>query len=208
MLPDAEGPLKELLQAIRAGRRDSARQFMARYGAPLREGVAVRGVVKRLQGRLDSEDLVQSVLLKAIEEIRAERVEFADEGALQSYLTTLGRNQLRDKLRRINAAKREGRRGQAPGTALESVRQPGPSPSAVASVKEEVARVEAVADPADLAMLRDRVNGAGWEELARQIGTTPEAVRKRLERVRRRIREALAAPSSASNSVGNQPGNR
>jgi RNA polymerase sigma factor (sigma-70 family) len=207
MLPDSERPLNQLLQAIRSGEDDAVRQFIARYGARVREGLAVRGVVQRLQGRLDSEDLLQSVLLEAVEAIRGNRVEFADEEAVHRYLMTLGRNCLRDKLRRLNAAKREGGRRQVPTAALESVRQPSPTPSAVVAAKEEVARVEAVAGPAELALLRDRVNGASWEELARQIGTTPDAVRNRLARVRKRIQEALAPPSSGSNGADGRPGN-
>jgi RNA polymerase sigma factor (sigma-70 family) len=203
MLPDEQRPLNDLLQAIRSGDADAVRQFIARYGARWRERVAVRGVVKRLQGRLDSQDLMQSVLLKAVEAIQANRVQFADEEELHRYMITLGRNRLRDKLRRLNAAKREGQRRQAPPAALEAVRQSSPSPSAEAAVKEQVARVEAVADPAELGLLRDRANGASLEELARQIGTTADAVRKRLERIRTRIRETLA-----SNSEGEPSGRR
>jgi RNA polymerase sigma-70 factor (ECF subfamily) len=120
-------------------------------------------------------------------------VQFRDEAGLEAYLRTVGRNRLRDHIRRQKAARRDRQRTVAgdPG-ALAQVAEKAPSPSEIADVREQVARVEKCADPADLEVLRAHVDGAPWQELASALDTTPEALRKRIERVRQRLRQTLA----------------
>jgi hypothetical protein len=112
---------------------------------------------------------------------------------LVGYLKTVGRNRLRGEIRRLRAAKRGHQRtigGDVGG--LVHVEQRGPSPSRIAELREQVAQVEACTSPSELEVIKERAEGAGWPELAAARGLNPEALRKRIERVRRRIRQALA----------------
>lgn len=193
-MPDTtDPPLPALLAAIRAGDESAAGAFIRRYEPLVRDVLRVRGVIRWLQSQMESQDLAQSVFIQVIEAIRGEGVQSRDEAGLEAYLKTVGRNRLRDHIRRLKAARRDRQRTLAGNAeALAQVAEAAPSPARVAEVREEVARVEGCADAADLEVIRARVEGADWQELAAERATTPEALRKRIERVRARIRQALA----------------
>jgi RNA polymerase sigma factor (sigma-70 family) len=185
-------PLHDVLTAIRAGDEDAVRKFVDYYEPRLRRVLRVTRVFRLLQSQIDSQDLVQSVFARVIADIRSNRVEFAEWEGVEAYLNKVGRNRLHDAIRRVRAAKRDARRA-APGGVemLADVAQAGPSPSEIAAVREEVARIEACASPSELEIIKDRADGIGWQELAGARGIDPEALRKRIERVRRRIRDTL-----------------
>jgi RNA polymerase sigma factor (sigma-70 family) len=193
--------LSELLSAIRAGDERAMTAFVDHYEPHLRRVLRVTRVIRLLQSQIDSQDLVQSVFTQVIADIRAERVQFSDGEALEAYLKKVGRNRLHDAIRRVRAAKRgQERIVQGGGMELAQLAQGGPSPSEMAEVREEVARVEACASPSELEVIRQRAEGVGWQELAARRGLDPEALRKRIERVRRRIREALEGPGGQSDN--------
>jgi RNA polymerase sigma factor (sigma-70 family) len=191
-----DGDWAGLFDGVRKRDDAAVARFIDRYRPLLHRVVWVRGTLRRLQGLVESQDIVQSVFIQVIDEIAGGRA-FADEAALEGYLATVGQNNLRDAIRRGRAQKRGGDR--VPSGDSGFVDQPGsdPSPSQVLAVKEEVERVEAAAPAAELEVLREKVAGAGWDELAVARGVDPEALRKRIERVRQRIREALEGDDSS-----------
>jgi RNA polymerase sigma factor (sigma-70 family) len=182
-----------LLAAIRAGDEQAVATFIQRYEPMLRCVLRVRETIRWLQSRLDSQDLVQSVFIKVIAAIQGERAHFSDEAGLEAFLRTASRNRLRDHVRRQKAARRDRQRTIAGGpAALVQLPEAAPSPSRFAEVREQIARVEGCAAPADLEVLRERVDGTDWKELATARNLTPDALRKRIERVRKRLQETLA----------------
>jgi RNA polymerase sigma factor (sigma-70 family) len=193
MSSDPLPPLSALISAIEAGDEHAIGVFIKHYEPQLRRVLRVTKVIRLLQSQMDSQDLVQSVFLQVIQDIQAQRVQFDDVRALEGYLNKVGRNRLHDHIRRLKAAKRDQQRtigGEA--GALAQVPGPGLSPSQIASLREQVAQVEACATPAELQLIKDRADGVGWQELAAACDVSPEALRKRIERVRQRIRQALA----------------
>jgi hypothetical protein len=76
--------------------------------------------------------------------------------------------------------------------ALGQIAKSGPSPSEIADLREQVARIKDCTESADLRVLQDRADGRDWKDLAAEHNTTPDALRKRIERVRQRIRDNLA----------------
>ena len=190
-------PLDDVLAAIRAGDEDAVRTFVDHYEPRLRRVLRVTRVIRLLQSQIDSQDLVQSVFARVIADIRANRVEFAEWEGVEAYLNKVGRNRLHDAIRRVRSAKRDARRAAPGGVAmLTEVAHGGLSPSEIVAVREEVAKIEACASPSELEIIKDRAEGVGWQELAISRGIEPEALRKRIERVRRRIREALEKSES------------
>jgi DNA-directed RNA polymerase specialized sigma24 family protein len=128
-----------------------------------------------------------------IAKIQAGGVHFRDQAGLEAYLATVGKSRLRDQIRRMKAAKRDRNRtlGDA-AEALGQVAESGPTPSRIAELREQVDRVARCASPSELELIRDHADKVNWRELASERRVSPEALRKRIERVRRRIREALA----------------
>jgi len=204
MLGDSSDPLppvSALVSAIQAEDEHAIGIFINHYEPQLRRVLRVTKVIRLLQSQMDSQDLVQSVFLQVIQDIQAQRVHFDDMKAIEGYLNKVGRNRLHDHIRRLKAAKRDQQRtisGEA--GALEQVPGPGLSPSQIAEIREQVARVEACATPSELQLIKDREDGVGWQELAAACDVSPEALRKRIERVRQRIRQALAESSTDGTS--------
>lgn len=191
------GDLAPLLEGVRAGDEQAAAALVTRYGPMLRRVFRVTGRIRWLQSQRDSQDLVQSIFMQVIRDLRTGNGEFPDEARFEAYLRTVGRHQLCDQIRRGRAAKRGGPRTLDDGAeSLSSLAAPGPSPSRLAELREAVAGVEACVPQADLALLQARMAGQPWEEIASSRGYSREAVRKRVERIRARIRATLAASGS------------
>jgi RNA polymerase sigma factor (sigma-70 family) len=184
-------PLSELISSIRAGDELATAAFVNHFEPHLHRVLRVTKVIRFLQSQIDSQDLVQSVFARVIAEIRGERVQFSDMAGLEAYLKTVGRNRLRDEIRRLKAAKRDRARVKPGAAAVQNLAQPGPTPTRVVEIREQLARVEACASPSELKLLNERADGISWQELAAARGINPDALRKRIERIRRRIREAL-----------------
>jgi RNA polymerase sigma factor (sigma-70 family) len=183
-----------LIAAIRAGDARAASTFVRRYEPMVRRLVRVRGAIRWLQGQLESQDLAQSVFVRVFAALRGGSVRFRDEARLAGFVKAVARNRLRDHVRRQKAARRDRQRtvgGEA--AALGQLADPGPSPSQFAAVRELVACVEGSVLPADLDVLRERAAGTEWQDLAATRGTTPEALRLRIQRVRQQIRKTLTA---------------
>jgi RNA polymerase sigma factor (sigma-70 family) len=199
-------PISALLSAIQAGGDDAIAAFIKRYEPQLRRVLRVTKLIRLLQSQIDSEDLVQSALNQVIADIQGQRVQFSDMAGLEGYLKKVGRNRLRDQIRRLKAAKRNQQQT-VPGDAagLANLVQSGPSPSRLAELREQVARVEACISPSELEVIKERVEGAGWPELAAARGLNPEALRKRIERIRQRIRQALAESTDSTAQTGQAP---
>ena len=102
--------LDDVLTAIRAGDEDAVRMLIDYYEPGLRRILRVTRVIRLLQSQIDSEDVVQSVFARVIGDIRANRVEFAEWEGVEAYLNKVGRNRLRDAIRR-GRRRRSGMRG-------------------------------------------------------------------------------------------------
>lgn len=194
MSEPADGALGSLLNKIREGDDLASADLIHRYEPMLRRVLRVTGVIRWLQSEEDSQDLVQSVFMQVVSNLRQGKGEFSNESKFEAYLRALGRNWLRDRLRRVQAAKRNRFRtidGEAAN--LRSLPAAGLSPSRAVELQDQVARVEACVPREDFVLLQEREDGVGWDELASTRGLSPDALRKRVERVRRRIRESLAA---------------
>jgi RNA polymerase sigma factor (sigma-70 family) len=197
MSPEHPDPaaLEALIAGIRNRDEAAARTFVERYEPMLLRVLRVTGKLRWLQGQLESRDLVQSVLLRAVEDIRTGQAAFADEDKLAAYLNTIGRHRLQEIARGASAKKRDRHRtisGEAAG--LEQQAKKDQTPSEVVSLREQVARVEGLADADDLEVIRAQRDGVPWQELAAERQTTAEKLRKRIERVRKKLREALEEP--------------
>jgi hypothetical protein len=104
----------------------------------------VNNVIRFVQSRIDSHDLVQAVFVPIVADSRAQRLLLSDTPTTERYFKTVDRNRLRDHIRRLKAAKRDQQRAVgADAGALAHVTQTWSSPSEIADLRKQVARVEA-----------------------------------------------------------------
>jgi RNA polymerase sigma-70 factor (ECF subfamily) len=184
--PD-ESPTPELLQRFRAGDPRAAEELFTRYAQRLVR-VAQRQLSKKLAGRLDGEDVVQSALRSFFRrEARGDfRIDSSSE--LWQLLVKLTLAKARTKARHHTAQKRDVTAEVADGDALAAeavVREPRP---------EEAA---ALVDQIDLLLhglpelhgevLRMRLEGQSVTELAEALQVSRQTVYRVLQVLRGRV---------------------
>lgn len=89
-----------LLGRVRAGDQDAREQLVVRYLALLKRWAHGR-VPLRARGLADTDDLVQTTLMRALNSVQ--HFEPRREGAFLAYLRTILLNQLRTALQRVDA---------------------------------------------------------------------------------------------------------
>ena len=156
-----------LLAQVRSGQEGARDQLVRRYLPALRRWARGR-LPSRARDLLDTDDLVQITLLRALD--RVEGFEPRRDGAFLAYLTRTLMNQLRNEIRRTN-------------------RRPG---------REDLTEEMATADPSPLEEAIGREAVASYERaLATLTEEQREAIVMRIELAftHREVAEALGCPS-------------
>jgi len=106
-----------------------------------------------------------------------------DPQQLTALLLTMARNKLYDRVREAQADRRDARRIDGGGEdALAAVADPGQSPSEMLSAREVLDLVNEQLTSEERFLVEQRMAGRPWEDLAAELGASPEAVRKRMTR--------------------------
>lgn len=176
--------LDDALLATRAGEGDEAAfETLVRRHSPVLLSLAHR----LLGSRSDAEDAVQDGFVSAWRRLP----EFRGDAAFLTWMYRIVTNRCLNQLR-----------SRRPTTDLESVPEPAApehqtSPARAAETHaalQSLSRVLAELTPEQRAcwVLRE-LHGLSYEEIARAVGITPDAVRGRIFRVRRYLTEAMSA---------------
>lgn len=154
---------------------------------------------KLLRSKMESEDLVQSVLLESFKDLG--QFEYRTEGAFLHWLSTLAEHKIRNKVEYLTAQKRDARLETSPSQ-HESDSNPGfepqhaLTPSKIVSQTEEALRLEVFIqqlpqDQAELIVM-SKLEGLSYEEMASITGKSPEAVRKATARALAKIASEMS----------------
>ncbi len=160
---------------------------------------------RRVRARVEIEDLVQEVFLRALTAPKGMPSEAEEEGALRRFLGRLARNTVFDLLRAMRAQKRSGE--EAPlarsdwsvaGAQPEIIADRGPGPSTRAIREEEhlglIRAFESLGSEHCRVIGLRQFEGLGAAEVARRMGRTETAVHSLYRRALRAWSEA-AGPS-------------
>ncbi len=198
-----------LIRRVRDGDEQAAAELVQRYEPAIRRAARVRLVDKRLNRLLDSTDICQSVLASFFVRTALGQFELQTPEQLLKLLATMTRNKLVNQARGLGAARRDFRRVEAAGDAgigdstpaegkIERLAGSGPTPSRVLSARELLEKARQRFSPEEFVLLERRQQGYGWAEIAAEQGTSPEAVRKRLERAIDRVAQELELDQSTA----------
>lgn len=190
MMP-AQAQDDELLARIRAGDRVAAAQFLAANEPLIRRrfrhklGAAVRRLV-------DSEELLSTLRRRLDAYVATGRLEAATLAELWSLVFRIGEHSVADKLRvlkRLREAEREdGPVALALQQRLDNGYESGPA------FEQGVERVlEQLASDVDREIVRLWMCGLELQAIARELGLTPDATRKRWQRIKLDLRGRLGA---------------
>jgi RNA polymerase sigma factor (sigma-70 family) len=180
-LDDANFP--EWMRRVRSGEPAAVSEFVNRYGPQIRRAIRVRGTGGRLQRILDSEDLCQTVMRRFFDHVGDANTPADNPATLLNWLLEVARNRLREQHRRERASKRGGGRlREVDPTALDRLAGDNPNIEARTADRELLAWLMGQMTPDQRLVAERRAAGEEWAEIARDNGTTAEAMRKRYRR--------------------------
>lgn len=187
MLDRADFP--EILQRIRAGDQEAAAECVRHFEPEIRRAARLRMTDPRLRRLIDSMDICQSVFGRFFIHAANGAFELEEPEHLLSLLVTMTRNRVTDMGRRQQTEMRDVRREQTQSGS--QIVAPGPGPGSVAIGKELLRQVRERLSPDELDLVERRDRGEKWQEIADTVGSSPEAVRKQLQRALDRVRDEL-----------------
>ena len=155
----------------------------------------------RLNRLLDSMDICQSVLASFFVRTALGQYELETPEQLLKLLATMTRNKLANQVKGHRATRRDFRRIEAGGGdgggdtsvvgGIESLAGQGPTPSREVAARELLEEARRRLSPEELSLLERREQGREWTEIAAELRSSPEAIRKRLARAIDRVAHEL-----------------
>ena len=186
----------ELMDRLRSGEDDAAREVFARFAARL-VGLARRNLDGRLAVKVDPEDVVQSAYKSFFVRQRAGTLEVGNWDSLWGVLTLITLRKCADRATHYRAGKRDvgrevpgggGADDSTPGMAAEIALDREPMPEEAAVLAETVeALFRAVDDPDERAILELSLQGFTATEISDTLGRAERSVRRLRERIRKRL---------------------
>ena len=173
---------RDLLAKVRAGDQQSATELIGQYDAELRRAVRVRLTDPRLRRVVDTADVCQSVLAQFFVRVAAGEFDLERPEQLLHLLVRMARNKLLDKVRRQQADKRDQRRVEAGAVPMDEIAGKAPGPDRIVASQDLLQTVRRLLTDDERKLADERGQGREWNDIAKEMGTQPDAIRKRLSR--------------------------
>jgi RNA polymerase sigma-70 factor (ECF subfamily) len=189
-VPDAP-EFAELIRRVRDRDQDAARELVRRYEGAIRRVIRIRLRDADMRRLLDSTDVCQSVLASFFVRTALGQYELDTPEQLLNLLTAIARNKLVNQASRLRAQRRNVQRDAGGDDRTPQVPDDASDPSEQASAREllETVRTRLSADERYLA--EQRSLGRSWQDLAKELGATDVALRKKLTRALDRVMAEL-----------------
>jgi RNA polymerase sigma-70 factor (ECF subfamily) len=180
----------EFIRRVRAGDAAAAEELVRRYETNIR--VAVRACLTdaSLRRYFDSMDVCQSVLKSFFVRAAAGQYDLGRREDLLKLLVAMTRNKVAHRARYEYQDRRDPRRLADPA-ALAGVAAGDPSPSRVAEALDLLEQVRRRLGDEERRLADLRAAGRTWEEIAAELGGTPQGHRMRLTRAVERVAREL-----------------
>jgi RNA polymerase sigma factor (sigma-70 family) len=200
--PDA---FRALIAQVRAGDEQAAAELVRHYEPAIRRAARVRLVDTRLNRLLDSMDICQSVMASFFVRTALGQFELETPDQLLKLLATMTRNKLAGQVKCHGAARRDFRRLNAAPTdrdgesdaGAERIAGQGPTPSRDLAARELLEEALRRLSPEEKRILDCREQGGQWAQIANELRSSPEAIRKRLARAVDRVAHELGLDESS-----------
>jgi RNA polymerase sigma-70 factor (ECF subfamily) len=189
-MPDG-GDFQQLILRIRDRDEAAAAELVRRYEGAIRRVVRIHLRDARMRRVLDSMDICQSVLASFFVRTALGQYELNTPESLLNLLTSITRNKLTNQVNRAKAKRRDIRREDDKGDDGPVAVDEASDPSEQVSAKEILMKVRDKLDPEEGFLAEQRALGLGWKEIAKQVGGTDVALRKKLTRALNRVMAEL-----------------
>jgi RNA polymerase sigma factor (sigma-70 family) len=183
---------QELISKIRAGDQDAAAELIQTYESEIRRIARCRLTDPNLRRVLDSMDICQSVLANFFVRAGVGQFEIETPEKLLTLLVTMANNKIRDRARQLKAKRRDQRRNVTQGMeAMRGVANGDATASRIVAGKELLEKVQQHLSDEERFLAEQRAQGRPWAELAVELGTSAEALRKQFSRAIDRVARKL-----------------
>ena len=193
-------PINAWLNALVEGDERAVAEFWQTYGDRLNR-LADRHLSPRLQRRVESDDVIQSVCRTFFRRAREGQFELPDAEALWRLLCVITLNKCR-LLARFHGRARRGLDREQPwngsaGADNSSPCEPAaddPAPDEAAELADELARLVSGLDAEEQQLVELKLQEHTNEEIAAQLHCSERTVRRVLQRVQSHLRQKLTEP--------------
>lgn len=179
---------ERLIEELRTGSEDAARQLLEEYGPGIQR-VVRRKLERQFRRRFDSQDVMQALWLSFFDD-REAIAKFESPEQLKAYLVGMAKNKVANNVRRVVSQKR-GYKGECSLerdlTASDAPLARGCTPSEAAVAKEEWEQLLKGHAPHEQKMLYLRGGGASSGEIAKEMGMPSRTVLSTIKRLIKRF---------------------
>jgi RNA polymerase sigma factor (sigma-70 family) len=203
--PSDPESFRTLIVRVRAGDEQAAAELVRHYEPAIRRAARVRLVDTRLNRLLDSMDICQSVMASFFVRAALGQFDLDTPDQLLRLLATMTRNKLIGQVKGQAAARRDFRRvAGAPAAhdgetknGVEQIAGRYPTPSRDVAARELLEEALRRLSPEEKKILDFREQGGQWAQIATELGSSPEALRKRFVRAVDRVALELGLDEEA-----------
>jgi RNA polymerase sigma factor (sigma-70 family) len=181
----------DLLRRVRAGDAAAAAELVRTYEPAIRRAVRVRLEDARLQRLCDSMDICQSVFASFFLRTAAGQYDIEQPEELFKLLVSMARNKLSDQARRQRAQRRGGPRARGSDLELLDPADHRGTPSEQLMGAELLEEFRKRLSDEERYLASQRALGREWTDIAAEKASSPEALRKRLDRAIDRVTREL-----------------
>lgn len=182
---------RDLIRRVRAGDAGAAAELVRRYEPIIRLVVRRRLKDPALRRVLDSLDVCQSVLASFFGRAALGQYDLDSSDDLLKLLATMARNKVVNQVQKQRAARRDYRRSGHDSQGLAEVADRGPGPSQVVANRDLLQQLRDRLSAEERQLADRRAEGQSWEEIAKAVGSPPDAVRMKLRRALDRVAHEL-----------------
>jgi RNA polymerase sigma-70 factor (ECF subfamily) len=181
----------ELIRRVRAGDQDAATELVRRYEESIRRAVRFRLADSRLERVFDSMDICQSVFASFFVRTAAGQFDIEQPEQLLKLLVAIARNKLAKQVHNQQRQCRDYRRVQPAEMDAEQFAADDATPSQIVAGEELLRKADRLLTDEERELRELRKEGLDWATIAEQLGSSPEALRKKLARAMDRVAHEL-----------------
>lgn len=185
MTPDE---FRELLGRARVRDQKACAKIVHHFTPAMHRQIRTQLAGLGVSHALDTEDVCQTVLANLFVRLAAGQFQLDEPDQLSKLLNRLVRNQVIDDMRHLRAARRGASRQQVSGDdVFDRIAADQPTPSRIVGGHDLLAEMyrRLTAEERSLADLRRA--GREWDEIGREVGASPDSLRKKLARAYDRV---------------------
>src|ERR1700685_888764 len=180
-----------LLERLRQGDEEAAKQLVQRYESAIRVAVRTHLSDPRLRRQFDSLDVCQSVLASFFFHLTTGAYDLNVPAQLSALLAKMAQNKVRMRAREQFRQRRDVRRLSQINIENAKIRGCQPGPEEPVDDQDLIDRALDMMRPEIRAIADRRMAGQLWPEIADAMGGTPDGRRKQFERAVLPIAESL-----------------